>query len=87
MYPIHATDLKKGYRMTESQIEHTVEPVDSYRAIRVDVPKNLDNIRVILVESQEPGNIGSAARAIKGMGLSRLYLEHVCRRHYGLLPY
>jgi len=64
--------------MTESQIEHTVEPVDSSRAIRVDVPKNLDNIRVILVESQEPGNIGSAARAMKGMGLSRLYLVNPC---------
>ena len=45
-----------------------------YRAIRVDVPKNLDNVRVILFEPREPGNIGSAARAIKGMGLSRLYL-------------
>ena len=60
--------------MTEHQLEHTVESVESSRAIRVNVPKNLDNIRVILVESQEPGNIGSAARAIKGMGLSRLYL-------------
>lgn len=45
-----------------------------YRAIQVDVPKNLDNIRVILFEPREPGNIGAAARAIKGMGLSQLYL-------------
>lgn len=31
-------------------------------------------IRVVLVGSQHPGNIGSAARAIKTMGLSRLVL-------------
>ena len=50
------------------------EPVGRQRAIRVDVPTNLDNIRVILSEPREPGNIGSAARALKGMGLSQLYL-------------
>ena len=50
------------------------EPIGRQRAIRVDVPTNLDNIRVILFEPREPGNIGSAARALKGMGLSQLYL-------------
>ena len=44
------------------------------RALRVDVPANLQNIRVILMEPQEPGNIGSTARAMKGMGLSHLFL-------------
>lgn len=34
----------------------------------------LDNIRIILVETSHPGNIGSAARAMKTMGLSRLVL-------------
>jgi tRNA (cytidine32/uridine32-2'-O)-methyltransferase len=34
----------------------------------------LNAIRVILVETSHPGNIGSAARAMKTMGLSRLYL-------------
>lgn len=34
----------------------------------------LDNIRVILVETSHPGNIGSAARAMKTMGLSQLCL-------------
>ena len=33
-----------------------------------------DRIRVVLVGTQHPGNIGSAARAIKTMGLSRLVL-------------
>ena len=34
----------------------------------------LDNIRIVLVESSHSGNIGSAARAMKTMGLSALYL-------------
>ncbi|MEW5892744.1 MAG: RNA methyltransferase [Pseudomonadota bacterium] len=34
----------------------------------------LDNLRVVLVETSHPGNIGAAARAMKVMGLSRLYL-------------
>lgn len=33
-----------------------------------------DRVRVVLVGTQHPGNIGSAARAIKTMGLSRLVL-------------
>ena len=65
--------------MTKNQddIDETTpspEPIGRQRAIRVDVPPNLDNIRVILFEPREPGNIGSAARALKGMGLSQLYL-------------
>lgn len=34
----------------------------------------LDNIRIVLCQTSHPGNIGSAARAMKTMGLSRLYL-------------
>ncbi len=34
----------------------------------------LKNIRIVLCETQHPGNIGSAARAMKTMGLSQLYL-------------
>lgn len=33
-----------------------------------------DNIRIVLVNTSHPGNIGGAARAMKNMGLSRLYL-------------
>ncbi len=37
--------------------------------------KNLfSNIRIVLVGTSHPGNIGAAARAMKTMGLSRLYL-------------
>lgn len=34
----------------------------------------LDSIRIVLVETTHPGNIGSTARAMKTMGLSNLYL-------------
>ena len=34
----------------------------------------LDNIRVVLSHTTHPGNIGAAARAMKTMGLHRLYL-------------
>lgn len=34
----------------------------------------LDNIRIVLVNTQFAGNIGGIARAMKNMGLSRLYL-------------
>lgn len=34
----------------------------------------LNSIRIVLVETSHPGNIGSAARAMKTMGLKHLYL-------------
>lgn len=34
----------------------------------------LDHIRIVLVNTSHPGNIGSAARAMKTMGLAELYL-------------
>ncbi len=34
----------------------------------------LSNIRIVLIETSHSGNIGSAARAMKTMGLSHLYL-------------
>jgi tRNA (cytidine32/uridine32-2'-O)-methyltransferase len=35
---------------------------------------NFDHIRIVLVNTNTPGNIGGVARAMKNMGLSRLYL-------------
>ena len=52
----------------------TIQPTGSFRAIPVAVPENLANVRIILFEPREPGNIGSVARVVKGMGLSQLYL-------------
>lgn len=37
-------------------------------------PSSYKNIRIVLVNTSHPGNIGAAARAMKNMGLSRLYL-------------
>ena len=51
-----------------------IQSTESFRAIPVAVPENLANIRIILFEPREPGNIGSVARVVKGMGLSQLYL-------------
>jgi|TARA_B110000503_G_scaffold78681_1_gene120972 tRNA (cytidine32/uridine32-2'-O)-methyltransferase len=36
--------------------------------------KNFDRVRIVLVNTSHPGNIGAAARALKNMGLCRLYL-------------
>ncbi len=33
-----------------------------------------ENIRIVLISTSHPGNIGAAARAMKSMGLSRLHL-------------
>ncbi len=40
----------------------------------------LQNIRIVLVHTTHPGNIGATARAMRTMGLSRLYL--VAPRHF-----
>jgi tRNA/rRNA methyltransferase len=40
----------------------------------LDKPQILNNVRVVLSHTTHPGNIGAAARAMKTMGLSRLYL-------------
>lgn len=41
---------------------------------KVDKSDMLDQIRIILVNTSHPGNIGSVARAMKTMGLKNLYL-------------
>ena len=42
--------------------------------------QSLQNIRIVLVHTTHPGNIGAAARAMRTMGISRLYL--VAPRHF-----
>lgn len=39
-----------------------------------DLTQQLSAIRIVLVETSHPGNIGSVARAMKTMGLSQLFL-------------
>jgi tRNA (cytidine32/uridine32-2'-O)-methyltransferase len=43
------------------------------------LPRMLDRIRIVLVETSHPGNIGAAARAVKNMGLRRLELVRPVR--------
>ena len=38
------------------------------------IPDSLSKIRIVLVNTSHPGNIGGAARAIKNMGMAKLYL-------------
>ena len=39
-----------------------------------DVPSPAERIRIVLVGTQHPGNLGSAARAMRTMGLTRMVL-------------
>lgn len=46
-----------------------------HRAMQTDSSATwLERVRIVLVGTQHPGNIGSAARAMKTMGLTRLWL-------------
>jgi tRNA (cytidine32/uridine32-2'-O)-methyltransferase len=47
---------------------------ESNPTVPAAVPATADRLRIVLVGTQHPGNIGSAARAMKTMGLSRLVL-------------
>ena len=38
------------------------------------MPTSLEHVRIVLVETSHPGNIGGAARAMKTMGLEHLWL-------------
>jgi tRNA/rRNA methyltransferase len=53
-----------------------IQPVgtDTNAHFTLKTASPLDNIRVVLVETSHSGNLGSAARAMKTMGLSRLDL-------------
>ena len=48
--------------------------VNSAANLATNPLSRLDRVRIVLVETSHPGNIGAAARAIKVMGLSRLTL-------------
>lgn len=46
-----------------------------FNIVAMQTPTAAARIRIVLVGTQHPGNIGSAARAMKTMGLSRLVLS------------
>jgi tRNA (cytidine32/uridine32-2'-O)-methyltransferase len=43
------------------------------------IQNRLENVRIVLVETSHAGNIGSAARAMKTMGLNNLTLVEPCK--------
>lgn len=51
----------------------------SHKILDLPVPRNLANVAFILVEPQTPGNVGSAARAIKTMGFTELIVVGGCK--------
>ena len=51
----------------------------SHKILDLPVPRNLANVAFILVEPQTPGNVGSAARAIKTMGFTDLIVVGGCK--------
>src|SRR5512133_1650952 len=57
-----------GAEFTIDAMDDPAPPISSER------DAGLRRIRIVLVGTQHPGNIGSAARAVKTMGLSRLVL-------------
>ena len=52
------------------------KPISGGRTLeaKCDPVMFFNKVRIVLVEPQHPGNIGQAARAMKTMGLHRLYL-------------
>jgi TrmH family RNA methyltransferase len=51
----------------------------THKVLDLAAPRNLANVAFILVEPQTPGNVGSAARAIKTMGFTDLIVVGGCR--------
>jgi len=62
-----ASKVGKLYTTTKSKPEDSLPE-------RSRMLENLDRIRVVLVNTSHPGNIGAVARAMKNMGLTKLTL-------------
>ena len=50
------------------------QPSSSSPGSPADLSNRLERVRIVLSNTSHPGNIGAAARAMKTMGLSRLFL-------------
>lgn len=67
----------QAMQMTEGNPENGEESESRFDPLlnqNYSLHKGLANIRVVLVETSHPGNIGGVARAMKNMGLSQLVL-------------
>lgn len=54
--------------------QFTIRPMSDFPQPQADAHASFARVRMVLVGTQHPGNIGSAARALKTMGLLRLVL-------------
>jgi len=78
-FPLDVKEQKMRWRSITGDLKNAYVYV-RIRLSAIDFLQNrikvlmLHNIRIILVEPSHPGNIGSAARAMKTMGLTELYL-------------
>ena len=55
------------------------EDTRSAGTLSADAAARLGNVRVVLINTTHPGNIGTAARAMKVMGLTQLHLVTPCQ--------
>ena len=65
--------FKHTIKLIMSAVEHSNDPRQGLSNHDIEL-SSLAKIRIVLVEPSHPGNIGSVARAMKTMGLSRLVL-------------
>src|SRR5450631_358806 len=62
------------FRAHLTKMHAQVHVLEMSSVMNGDEPPPLQRIRIVLSRTSHPGNIGAAARAMKTMGLSRLYL-------------
>lgn len=60
--------------VTSTDTHHATSLVDTSAESATSVKVPHEHIKIVMVETTHPGNIGAAARAMKNMGLSRLVL-------------
>jgi len=64
----------EGYRKRAGEDTTVCVGDSAVGAVEVSFTPMFTNIRIVLVETSHPGNIGAVARAMKTMALERLYL-------------
>jgi tRNA (cytidine32/uridine32-2'-O)-methyltransferase len=67
-----AQDTRSGPAMAPSAAADKVDAASHFGA--GDVARRLARVRIVLINTTHPGNIGATARAMKVMGLSALHL-------------
>ena len=76
----HCVHERKG-GVVEGRAHSSSVPVRHETTVIMPACATLEHVRIVLVETSHPGNIGGAARAMKTMGLEQLWLvrPHVIR--------